>query len=141
MDTRRGREISAGIVRESGAPRCALSRRWQINAQPGFRNALNLWTKSQRMVFPAVRRHHHLGARLGTALLGVAFLCDQSAGALIGGGPLRARFRMLMFAAAGGCSHVNGKVHTTPIRKNAPTATGEGVTGTPGVLIEFDSTC
>lgn len=34
----------------------------------------------------------------------------------------------------------DGKVHTTPIRKNAPTAIGEGVTGTPGVLIEFNST-
>jgi hypothetical protein len=33
-----------------------------------------------------------------------------------------------------------GKVHNTPIRKNAPTAIGEGVTGTPGVLIELNST-
>lgn len=34
----------------------------------------------------------------------------------------------------------NGKVHSTPIRKNAPTGIGEGVTGQPGVLIEFNST-
>jgi len=34
----------------------------------------------------------------------------------------------------------DGTVHNTPIRKNAPTAIGEGVTGTPGVLIEFNAT-
>jgi hypothetical protein len=34
----------------------------------------------------------------------------------------------------------DGKVHNTEIRKNAPTAIGEGVTGTPGALIEFTAT-
>jgi hypothetical protein len=34
----------------------------------------------------------------------------------------------------------NGTVHNTQLRKNAPTAIGEGVTGTPGSLIEFNAT-
>jgi len=34
----------------------------------------------------------------------------------------------------------DGTAHTTQLRKNAPTAIGEGVTGTPGSLIEFNAT-
>lgn len=34
----------------------------------------------------------------------------------------------------------DGTVHNTPLRKNAPTAIGEGVTGTPGSLIELNAT-
>jgi len=34
----------------------------------------------------------------------------------------------------------NGKVHNTPLRKNNPTGIGEGVTGQPGSLIEFNAT-
>ncbi|MFT7840721.1 hypothetical protein Q5530_31665 [Saccharothrix sp. BKS2] len=34
----------------------------------------------------------------------------------------------------------DGSVHNTPIRKNGLTAIGEGVTGTPGSLIEFNAT-
>ncbi len=34
----------------------------------------------------------------------------------------------------------DGTVHSTTLRKNAPTGIGEGVTGTPGSLIEFNAT-
>ncbi len=33
-----------------------------------------------------------------------------------------------------------GQAHNTTLRKNAPTAIGEGVTGQPGSLIEFNAT-